>query len=1778
MSKQVDQRVVEMRFDNSQFERNVQTTMSTLDKLKQSLHLKGAEKGFENVDSAAKKVDMTYLGRGLEAVQAKFSALEVMGVTALANITNSAVNAGKRMVSALTIDPIKTGFDEYETKIGAIQTIMSNTASKGTTMEDVTRVIGELNTYADKTIYNFAEMTRNIGTFTAAGVGLEESASAIQGIANLAASSGSTSQQASTAMYQLSQALASGTVKLMDWNSVVNAGMGGEKFQEALKATAREHGVAVDDIIKKSGSFRDSLKEEWLSADILNETLNKFTVDGAKKYAKSMMESGKWTQEQADALIKEAQSMEDAATKVKTFTQLWDTLKEAAQSGWSQSWEIIVGDFEEAKDLFTQVSDTIGGMIGASAEARNKMLQGWKDLGGRTAVIDAIKNAFEGVMNIVKPISEAFREVFPPLTAEKLMGFSEGLRNLTERFKELSKSAAGDLKSTFKGVFSIFKLGIDIITGFAKGVMSLLKAILPVGDGLLATTGSLGDFVSGVCEAVSELNIFENIFAVLASIVSPVADAIGSAFTGLSDGINNLGGLIGILKAVANAISWLFDKIVEFTNGVTKGEGFQPLMDLVNGGLLAGVLVGIKKFMKALTDTTSEGFGFLKGIKDILGGVSDALGAFTDSIKAKTLKTIAIAIGILAAALFVLSLIDSDKMASSLGAITTLFIELFASMAVFEKIMGGSGFKSMGKVTTAMLKLSVALLILAAALKIISTLSWQQMLVGLGGIAASIGILIGAVKLLPEKDVNKAAKAIKKLSTSLLILAVALKIMGSMTWGEMAVGLTTMVGGLAALVGASHLLPKDLGGKALGMIALASAMVILSAALKIMGTMSWEEIGKSLVTLAGSLVIIAGAMYLMPSALPGAAALLVVSAALVVLSGALKIMGTMSWEGIAKGLTVLAGSLIIIAGAMYLMTGALPGAAALLVVSAALAILAPVLLALGSMSWESIAKGLVALAGAFAVIGVAGLLLTPLVPTLLGLGAAIALLGAGCALVGAGILAFSAGLAALAVSGTTGAAALVGIITSILQLIPQVATAIGEAIVALVLAITTTLAECTPQILSCLGVMLTSFLEFIVTYIPMMVNAGMQLIMGILQGIAENIGGIIDAATDIIVNFLDGIARNLPRVIDSGIKLVISFINGMADGIRNNTDAMISAVNNLMDAVMDAIKKWFSNSVSKGKELVGKLVSGVKSKFGDMKTAAKDMMEGFIKGVGEKFGAIKQKAVDAVKGAVDAVKNFLGINSPSKLFAQFGRYTDEGFIVGLQQYSKNVYNAGADIGRSVNDGICDTLGINSPAKVGIEDGKYVVQGIAEGIKKEMSAEEAAKKKAQNISDAFQTEFSKIDADVKTIDLEYKLWESMNPNATKLDKLSAELDMLNQKVKEQSKSIELAQGEYQVTVDTFGKDAEETQSAYNKLLQQKINLSDLMNRINNTQKELNEEHKNLTNADDYTEEHYNAYMNRRTAVERYNQYLKEYQESLLAAGATMDEIRALAAKNSGWDPNNPLGVATTDASNTPAGSALLTNYGSQVTTNVSTGIQNGEPQVTEAMDAVMTSCVDQLKSKQSEWKDAGGYLVTGFVNGIRDNIEAAAQAAAQMAIAAYNAAMAALQINSPSKAFAELGMYVDEGFAQGISKFANAAKGAAVDMSKETIDAVKNPLSKIADIINGDLDTTPTIRPVLDLSGIQNGANQINGMFGQRTFALAGINARISNVERMREIDIPGNSDIVNAISELRGDFGDLANAINNMQITMDGNTVVGKIINKIDNQLGQIVSHKGRGN
>lgn len=1297
MSTTVDERVVEMRFDNKQFEQNIQTSLSSLDKLKKSLNLEGAAKGLETVNDAANKCsgNMSPLSNAVETVRVRFSALEVMAITALQNITNSALAAGKNLVSAFTIDPIKTGFEEYETQINAVQTILANTSSKGTTLDQVNNALDELNHYADMTIYNFTEMTRNIGTFTAAGVDLDTSVAAIKGIANLAAVSGSNSQQASTAMYQLSQALAAGTVKLQDWNSVVNAGMGGQVFQDALKETAKVHGIAIDEMIKDEGSFRETLSKGWLTSDILTETLAKFTGDLNEDQLRTMG----YTDDQIKSIMEMGKTANDAATKVKTFTQLFDTLKEAAQSGWTQSWEIIVGDFEEAKELLTEVSDTFSAVINASADARNKMLQDWKDLGGRTMMIEAVKNVFEGLVSVAKPVREAFNEIFPPMTGKQLAEITERIRDLTAKFK-MGEESSKNLKNTFKGVFAVLDIVGQAFKAVAGGVGELIGLFLPAGNGVLSLTGSFGEYLVKLDETVKKTDIFGKAVSTVVDIVKTVITFVKTAgekvkefgkaagekfdFPGfelfhsflervhdrmaqIGDGAGKMkSGVIVAFEMMGEALEkckflkvmealWTAVKVI--AGGIADAVGtmmgtlaeklgnadFSGVLDILNSIAVGGIALSVSKFLKSVTEPLEGLNGVLEGVTGILDGVRGCFEAYQTNLKAGTLLKIGAAIALLAGSIVAISLIDSDKLSASLGAITVLFANLLGAMAIFNKISSDTG--KVSKACTAMIAMSVAVSILAGALKKVSDLDWGELARGLVGIAGLTTIVVASSKAMAssQKQVMKGATsliifgaAIKILAsacedlsklqwdelgrgltgvgvlfaeiavflrvakfngkmistaTGIVILSAAMKVLasackdfGQMEWSEIGKGLAGIGGLLAELAVFTDLAgnAKHVMSTGVALIAIGAAMKIFASAVKDFGQLQWDEIGRGLTAMGGALAEVAIAVNLMPKNMIGiGTGLVIVGGALEIIANCMSKFGGMQWEEIGRGLTVMGGALAELAISLNFMKGTLGGSAALLVASGALAVLAPVLSILGALSWEAIAKGLISIAGAFTIIGVAGAVLTPLVPTILALSGAFALIGVGVLTIGAGLLAAGTGLSALAIgftalatAGAAGATAIVAaltvIVTGIAGLIPAVLTKVGEGIIA----ICKVIAAGAPAIGEAVKAVVLTLIDVFVSCVPQLADGALQLVVGVLAALVTYTPQIVDLAFKFLIGILDGIASNLPSLIKAGVDVLVAFFAGIVDALRGiDTGALLKGIAGigLLSAIMLAL-------------------------------------------------------------------------------------------------------------------------------------------------------------------------------------------------------------------------------------------------------------------------------------------------------------------------------------------------------------------------------------------------------------------------------------------------------------------------------------------------------------------------------------------------------------------------------------------------------------------------------
>lgn len=1277
MSKTIDERVVEMRFDNKQFESNVQTSLSTIEKLKKSLDMDGATKGLESIDSTAKKVNMSGLGSAVETVKTRFSALEIIAVTALANIINSVVNTGKQMLRSLTIEPIADGFNEYELTLNAIQTTMAGT---GKTAKEVETQLKKLDEYADKTVYSSADMFNNLPKFTNAGVEIEQATTAMVGIANATALAGGDARQASIAFYNLGQAIGTGYLSRMDYNSINNAGIATMEWKNQMVEAALAAGTLTEagDGLYKAGNktftlqqlFIDGLQEQWATTDVMMKVFQDYgdetTEIGAKAYS--------------------------AAQDLRTFSMMMDSLKATAGTGWKDTWQILFGDLDEAKELWTELGNVIGGFISAQADARNEMLQGWKDLGGRTKLIEALKNAFEGVQSVIKPIYEAFREIFPPTTAQQLYDITENLRKFTANLK-LSDTASSNLKSTFKGLFAILDIVKQAFSAIFTAIKPLFGGFGTLGDGILGFTGGIGDAIVAFDEFIKTSGAFQKVGEGIATVIQTIMTAlstlknkikekfesanfelfhsllerihermtqVGEAAGEMKSGVIVAFEVIGealancqfvqLLSAIWNAVKTIGSGIVkilgELGSSLAKNLGeanFSGIIDLLNSISFGAIAVGITKFVGTFRKAIEDIGSFKESFIGILDSVRGCFEAYQNQLQAGTLLKIASAIAILTASLIALSLVDSEKLNVALGAITVLFAELLASMAVFNKISGQA--TGVMKSVTAMLGIATAVLILASALKKIADLNTKQLTTGLIGVAglttmmvaaakamssnsktiikgatqmvifaAAIKILASVCEQLAKLDWNQLAKGLigvgvllaevslflrtakfsgKSITTAtgIVILSAAIKVLasackdfGEMKWEEIGKGLASIAVLLAEVTAFTKLTgnAKHVISTGVALIAIGAAMKIFASAVKDFSGMQWDEIARGLIAMAGALASVTIAVNFMPKNMIGiGTGLIAVSAALLILANALNQMGSMSWEEIAKGLITLGGAMAILAIGLNAMTGTLAGSAALLVAASALLVLTPVLAILGAMSWSSIVKGLVTLAGAFAILGVAGAVLTPLVPSILALSGSLALIGvavvgigAGLALAGAGLSALAVGLTALAAAGTAGATAIVAsltvIITGVAALIPAIVAKIGEAIVEFCKVI----ADSAGAIGEAVKAVVLMLVDVLVECVPAIADGALKLIAGVLEALVEYTPSIVDSIFQFLIAVLEGVAKNLPSLIQAAVDVLMAFFSGIVDALKGiDTETLLQGIAGigLLAAIMAAL-------------------------------------------------------------------------------------------------------------------------------------------------------------------------------------------------------------------------------------------------------------------------------------------------------------------------------------------------------------------------------------------------------------------------------------------------------------------------------------------------------------------------------------------------------------------------------------------------------------------------------
>ena len=1692
--------------ETNRFEAGVSKTSSLLGKLKQSLKLDKSVQGFKNLDSAAKSINLNSLSIGAQAAGSAFSAMGSIGFSVLQRLTNETINLAGTLTNTLT-SGIRQGFKEYETQLNSVQTILANTQSKGSTLNDVNDALDTLNSYADQTIYNFTEMTRNIGTFTAAGVDLNTSVDSIKGIANLAAVSGSSSQQASQAMYQLSQALAAGRVSLMDWNSVVNAGMGGEVFQTALKRTATQMGTNVDALINKYGSFRESLTEgQWLTTDVLTETLKQ--LSGA--YSESDLIAQGYSADQAKQIVELAKTAQSAATDVKTFTQLVDTTKEAIGSGWTQTFEILIGDFEEAKELWSQVGQVLSTAVNDSATARNEMLQSWKDMGGRQTLINGFSNAFTALGKVLSTVGDAFLDVFPPTTAKQLLSMAKSFESFTKSLIP-SESTLRKIGDVARGVFSVFSIGISVIKAFGQGIANAFG-----GNGgsflntLLNLAAGLGNFITGLDNSIKQFGILNGV----ASAVELVFSGILGIFTSASNGIAGFSSIVqSAASAIGSAFDWIFDKVGSvltwIKDNISAGDIFAGL---AGGGIfvaakkIGGAFDTIKEKMEGLFDKGEKGGGNLKkwseSFQEVLSGLSDSLNAFTGSVKAFTLVEIAAAIALLVNSLRRISELDAGEVAGGITAIGAMMVELNLSLKSIGKTLDKMDTKGIVKTGAALILFAKAINILSGALVTMGGMSWNQIGRGLTAMGGAMAEMIAAMKGLSyAKGSIKTAASVLILAKSLGDIAKALGDFGSYDWGTIGRGLTAMGGalgeiglvltGVGKLAGASSLFASG------AIFITAKGLNDIAVAFGTFGSYDWGTIGRGLAAMGGALAeigIVTGALGKLAgiSGIFAAGTIYITAKGLNDLSVSFGTFGSYDWGTIGRGLVAMGGALAeigIVSGALGKIAGisGLFGAGTIYITVQGLEQLATSFGIFGSYDWATIGRGIVAMGAALLEVG--------------GMSGALGMIAGLSGLIGAGTIYLTV-------------QSLDQLANGLLKFGSMDWGTIGKGLVAMGAALVTV--------------------------------GGMSGAIGAIAGLA----GLIGAGTvAITVQGLDQLANALAKfgamdwgTIGRGITAMVGAMGAAGLGALQNTfsgfgaDALATYAGPL-GTLADSVKKWGGVTVPANLgPALSSLADGVlKFTFGGMGVGTISSVVGPL---GTMADSVKKWNGTALNPAIGTQLTFLADGVKSFTLAFAGGWSISQVVGPLGELATSVKKwNGVSVPPSIgtqlsnlSDGV-KSFGLAFLGGWSIGAVAGPLGTLATSVKKWNGVTVPAGISSQ-LSDLANgaKSFSGINASGVTAGA-----NSLGTLASAVSRLGA-ANMVG---------VGTSLTTFVSKVNNAGTITSTLPSQLSSFAgQMSSSISSLTGQVNSASSSMS-----------------GAFNGMRSGI----------SGSLSGISSTVSSsMTAIGnAVNSG---RSTIGMAIGNIPNTIRGySGQFQSSGQNLSQALLNGLKSQTGSFLGAFSNALNAAANGARSSYGSFFSAGSYAASGLAAGIRSNIWSAANAAAAIAQAASNAAKANLDIHSPSRVFAWIGQMTVKGFTNALDDSQNAVNESGASIGNAAYAGINGA-------IQDGLTFEPTIAPVMDLSNVQNGVNSVDQMLSdQRSFGLSTdrILASRANMAfqglQTTQATRYDNSDVVASVIKLGDRIDGIASAVSKMNVIMDGKQLVGSISGRMDRKLGKSV-------
>lgn len=1383
----IEDRIVHIEFDNGQFERGVSTTLASLAGLEEALAFGGVAEGVNNLSTMASAV---------ESINSKFSALGAVAFSVIQKITEGALGFIKKF-SGDILGPIITGGTQRAKNIEQAKFMF-----KGLGI-DIQAGMDSALAAVQGTAFGLDEAAKAAAQFGASGIKVgSEMTGALRGVAGAAAMTGSSFTEMADIF-----AGSAGTGKVTNMDLMQFATRG-------LNAAA-----AIGKVLGKT--------EAQVHEMAKNGTLDFKTFAGAMDKA-----------------------FGEHATKAnETFTGALANMKAAM----SRLGAAFVGpQLVQQRDLFNAITPVIDNLTKALAPLilTFTMITGTL---GRNTIAGLGKISFDGLKksmpDIVKGMAHlftifnqvsllakgAFKQIFPPGTETVIQKIAEGFRKLSEALLFGSDTAV-KIMNIFRGIFAVLSIGWTIVKEGAKFIFALGRAIFGLSDGkfldfasgvgnfatslqeMLVKGGGIADFFKSLTESISSpvawlkklvngiRNLFDGFDETKAKVVEGTTGRISDRLDSLRKAIDRVKemwrpfgeffGKVGeILGKAWEVISGFFSSLGSKIAEVFSAGDYSTVLDTLNTGLLAVITAAIVRWWKSGFKLDIAG-GFFDSIKGAFDQLTGTLKTLQVQIKAEAIKKIAIAIAILTASMVVLSLIDSKALTKALIAMSVGFAQLMGAFAILTKLtLDPKSAASFSILAIGMIALAAAMTILAVAATILARLDWGELARGLLGVLGLVIIVTVAARLLGGQagGMIAAGVGISALAVGLLLMAGAVKVFASMSWGELARGLIGLAAGLILITAALLFMPPHMALMGLGLVGVGIGLMAMGTALKIFASMSWAEIGRGIVALAGGLALIAAAVNLMPGGMiPTGLGLVGIGIGLGFFAQALQAFGSMSWDEIARGLTALAGSMVILAIGVTSMSGALLGAVALGVVSASLLVLAGVLKVFGKLGWDELLDGLGRLGAAIGLIALASILIGPAVPAILGLAVALGVLGLAFLVFGGGAMLVAKAFEIMAKAGKSGSDALVGTLQNVGRALPAFATGLAKGILEMIqvfadgigkllpafgkiiASLLTAMENSLPQAVATVMLVLDAIIVLIYQYAPQFSDAGIFMLMSMLNSIRNNIGELTTLAIDIVVGFLDAIAGRASEIANAGMNMLLQFIAGISDNIANI--GWMAAV--IIVEFMRTIANMYGYIVKHAVIVVEGFLRGLSDNINRVINAGVDFVLKLMKGISDAATRLANSALIIIITFLSEMQKT--IDSHAGELGHRGWLLMGAIINGL---TGGLAKRLKDVATGLVDGLKDVVGkakgwlkvVGDPySLVFVGIGEAMMNGMTRALDADTSVEDSAVDVVSRTTDTLMTAMAELSNGLADMD-------EFNPTITPvldLTKIAADASLIN----------------------------------------------------------------------------------------------------------------------------------------------------------------------------------------------------------------------------------------------------------------------------------------------------------------------------------------------------------------------------------------------------------------